>query len=438
MTNEENFEIEVNKIENPNIQKSVGLISKSGEKEENEENENSRYYINLNDSLKLYENQIDSKDNNLLGSEEIFINQKKEIEKLKKRNELFYLKKESKSNSLGNTKNNFNNIFISTNKSNEINNNNIENNEKENLPKLNINMDDNLENINNINNENIYDIQTFTLNDYKHFEYYIINSDDDNQEDNSKIVDIDNNMWKPLNQEFPLSFGKDNLNNSYNYMEINKIILRVTPEIDYDERCLELKISFILEKQSEFWIFTRSYVNKSINESCYFDEKSENIDINDNFNRYTSIIKIITEENLKRPYATFGTFYHETNENNKLYYKSFLKRQLIDYSKNNDPKLMEGDKLEFNVIINDLGEETINAKIYINNEIKSNDINGNFFLPINKKAKLLFCGKGKSVQLKNLEVKTYDKRKAGLKSNTQFEMENENEAFKNCECCSIL
>ena len=46
--------------------------------------------------------------------------------------------------------------------------------------------------------------------------------------------------------------------------------------------------------------------------------------------------------------------------------------------------------------------------------------------------------KWKSVQLKNLEVKTYDKRKAGLKTNTQLEMENENEAFKNYECYTIL
>jgi hypothetical protein len=99
---------------------------------------------------------------------------------------------------------------------------------------------------------------------------------------------------------------------------------------------------------------------------------------------------------------------------------------------------MKEDKLEFNVIIKDLGEETINAKIFINNEVKSNEINGNFFLPLNKKAKLIICGKGKSVKLKSLEVKTYDKRKAGLKTNTQFEMENENEGFKNCECCSIL
>ena len=57
-------------------------------------------------------------------------------------------------------------------------------------------------------------------------------------------------------------------------------------------------------------------------------------------------------------------------------------------------------------------------------------------MPINKKAKLLICGKGKSVQLKNLILKLFDKKNSGIKANTQFEMENNN--LKNCECCSIL
>ena len=82
----------------------------------------------------------------------------------------------------------------------------------------------------------------------------------------------------------------------------------------------------------------------------------------------------------------------ELFKNNKLYYKSFLKRQLIDYSEN-EHNIMKEDKLEFKVIIKDLGEENINPIIFTNNEVKSNEINGNFFLPINKKTKLLICGK---------------------------------------------
>ena len=347
---------------------------------------------------------------------------------MKKKNELFYIKKESIMNSQANTKNNFNNNIMYTNKSNEIMNTNI-------LKSTEIK----IKNLDELNNEIIEDLQTFSLNDNKNFEYIIINDEniDENYKDNSKVVELDNNMWKPLNEEFPFSYGEDALNNSYNFIEINRLAIRFKQEIDYDEKGVELNMHFNLEEQSELWIFSRCYVNKSINESFYFDEKSENIDINDNFNKYTSLIKIIRDANYKGCYITLGTFYHETNENNKLYYKTFLKRQLIDYSNDNiKSKNTKEDKFEFNVIINDLGEETINTKIYLNNKVKYDEINGNFFLPINKKAKILICGSGKSAQLKNLVVKTFNKRKIGLKTSTQFETEND--TMKNCECCSIL
>ena len=77
----------------------------------------------------------------------------------------------------------------------------------------------------------------------------------------------------------------DDLKNLYNFIEINKKAIRCNQEIDYSERNLELTIDFNLEEQSELWIFTRSFVNKSINKSFYFDEKSENIDIYLSFKR---------------------------------------------------------------------------------------------------------------------------------------------------------
>ena len=414
-----------NKQENEDIEDKENRNSEE-EKGEKEEKEESNLEININDSLKLYENRMYNNDNNdLLGSEEIFINQKIEIEKMKKKNELFYSKKESKSNSLANTKNNFNNNnYQSINKSNEVINTNIELN------------DNQINNLVGINNEIIDVVQTFSLTECKNFEYFIIN--DENENEKSKILEIDdNNMWKPLNDDFPFSYGEDTLRNSYNFIEINNMAIRFMQQIDYEEKGLELNINFNLEEQSELWIFTRCYVNKSINESYYFDEKSENIDINDNFNKYTSLIKIIKDEKFKRCYITFGTFYNDVNENNNLYYKYFLKRQLVDYSNDNlITNNIKEDKSKFNVIITDLGEETINVKIFLNNKEKYNEINGNFFLPINKKAKMLICGKGKSVELKNLVVKLFNRRKMGLNASTQFETEND--SLKNCECCSIL
>ena len=378
-----NFDLDQNKGEQYIEEKSNKSNSNNDDLKEDisdEEIKGSINRINLNDSLKLYENQIDSKNNissNLLGSEEIFINQRKEIEKMKKKNELFYLKKESKSNSFMNTKNNFHNSVMNTYKSNDIINN-TNNYIKEKEVKI---KETSLNNSFNIDNNNNKDIETFCLNDYQYFEYSIVNYNYnlDNEDAKSKMINIDNNTWNPLNEDYPFSYEKDNKNDSYSFMEINNIALKIIKEIDYDEKGIELNIDFNLVDDSELWIFTRTYVNKSINESNIFDKLSANIDINDIFNKYSSLIKIIKDITLNRWYITFGTFYHEIYENNKLYYKSFLIRQLIDYS--NEIKIPDNknNKSEFNLTLYDLGEETINVNVFLNNKIKPNEIKGNFF-----------------------------------------------------------
>ena len=440
-----NFDLDQNKGEKYIEEKSNKSNSNNDDLKEDiseEDIKGSINRINLNDSLKLYENQIDSKNNfnsNLLGSEEIFINQRKEIEKMKKKNEIFSLKKESKSNSFLNTKNNFHNSIMNTNKSNDIiNNNNNHINENENEDKIKETSLNHSFQIINYNDNNNKDIETFCLNDYQYFEYSHINYNYnfENEDAKSKMINIDNNTWNPLNEDYPMSYEQDSKNNSYTFMEINNIALKIIKEIDYDEKGVELNIDFNLVDDSELWIFTRTYVNKSINESNIFDKLSANIDINDIFNKYSSLIKIIKDITLNRWYITFGTFYHEINDNNKLYYKSFLIRQLIDYSNEIKIQDIKSNKSEFTLTLYDLGNETINVNVFLNNKIKSNEIKGTFFLPINKKAKLLICGKGKSVQLKNLIIKLFDKRNSLPESNTQFEMENSN--LKNCECCTIL
>ena len=425
MDDDNNFEVEIKKEEKSNEGKSIEQNSSSDDYRDNNDEDNNNN-MNINDSLNIYEKKNDKKDTNLLGSEEIFINQKKEIEIMKKRNEILYLKKESKSNSLANTKNYFNS---KTNKSN----NNINDIEKEEESK-----EKPFNGFISISNDNMCDIQTFTLNDYKNFEYTILNNEGGDDGEKSQLLNINNIEWKTLNEEFPFIEYEGEKDNSKKYLEINNTAIRVVQEIDYDERGLELNIKFNLLEQSEFWVFTRCLVNKEINESYLFDEKSENIDINDYFNKYTSLIKIIKHENLNRYFITFGTFYHETNDNNKLYYKSFLKRQLIDYSQSDNYNInnLNETKSEFNMIINDFGEELINVQIYLNNDIKPNNVNGNFFLPINKKAKILILGRGKSVQLKEFEAKTFDKRNNDLKMTIKFE--SENETPKNCECCNIM
>ena len=208
------------------------------------------------------------------------------------------------------------------------------------------------------------------------------------------------------------------------------MVLRLVKEIDYDEYGLELNLKVNLLGQSQLLIFTRCFVNKDLNESDLFEE-SRNVEIGDIFNKYTSLIKIIKEKVSNRCYITFGTYYNDPLQNNKLCHKFFLKRQLIDYS---DSK--KDDICEFNIIINDFGEETIDTRIYINDNEKPNDISGNFFMPINKKAKILMFGMGTSVRLKDISGKIFNKRNESIKNLIKFE--SENSAPKNCECCNII
>ena len=408
MLTEDNFEIELNNKENSNDKNSFGLITNSDDyKNNNNKGEDNNNYINISDSLKLFQLQNKIINNSLLGSEEIFINQKKEIETIKQKNQVLNLQKESKSNAL----------------LHKINKNYIN---------IDSHINGNVEQLkeNNCNNADVCNDEIYTLNDYKNFEYSIINTENENGEDISDIIDINNVEWKTLNEDFPFSYEVDNiLKKAYNFIEINKLALRVIQDIDFYERGVELNINVNLIEESELWIFTRCYVNKGINESNCFDDKSNNIDSTDIFNKYTSFIRIIKEIRSNRCFITFGTFY---NENDKLYYKSFLKRHLIDYSEKNK---YNRSKSEINIIIVDNGEEVINTQVFLNNNLQPNITNGKLFLPINKKAKIVICGHGKSVQLKDLTIKTYDKRKSLLLDNIKFE---ENEAHKNCECCTIL
>ena len=363
--------------------------------------------INENLLNHLNKGWFSNRSENLLGSEEIFMNIKKEIEVIKKRNEDFHLKKES-------TKTMNNNDNINIFESDLLNKNKIIFEEEKN---------------NKLNTENNNEIQEFNLNDRNDgkiiFEYSAVNY----LAKEKKQFEFNKN-WKNFDKNFPLLYEIRDTKQGYEYIELNKMVLRLVKEIDYDEYGLELNLKVNLLGQSQLLIFTRCFVNKDLNESDLFEE-SRNVEIGDIFNKYTSLIKIIKEKVSNRCYITFGTYYNDPLQNNKLCHKFFLKRQLIDYS---DSK--KDDICEFNIIINDFGEETIDTRIYINDNEKPNDISGNFFIPINKKAKILMFGMGTSVRLKDISGKIFNKRNESIKNLIKFE--SENSAPKNCECCNII
>ena len=127
--NDNSFEdeksIEQKLIEEKSLRNNDNNDEQKNEKEKIFEKD-ANYYIdgsNLFDSIKLYENK---KENKPLGSEEVFINIKNDIEKIKKRNKVLSLKKQSNSINYIDVKNSYNNSFL--NKSSDFNNNfNIDN-----------------------------------------------------------------------------------------------------------------------------------------------------------------------------------------------------------------------------------------------------------------------------------------------------------------------
>ena len=170
--------------------------------------------------------------------------------------------------------------------------------------------------------------------------------------------------------------------------------------MNYITNGVEIYIDLSLIGNSEFWIFTRCFVNKDFNESELFDTFSVNNESYVIFNKYTSLIKIIKEKNSSKCFVTFGTFYEDENDGNKIKYETFLKRQLVDFlqldniNTNNSNSIyyyLENDLLDIRVIIVDLGNEIIDAKILINNNQKYNHIEGKFYLPTIKRLNYFFA-----------------------------------------------
>ena len=383
-------------------------ISNENDDSDNIKEENIMMNDSLSNKLNKRINSDTNKSDDLLGSEEIFINIKKEIETVKKRNEAFHLKKES-------TKSMNNNLHSN----NDLNSNKF---------KLLTKTKDNIQEEESSNNE----FYEFNLNDdYIGYEYSnFINSGKKNDK-----FDL-NKDWKKIDKDFPRLSEN---NNGYEYIELNQMAIRVIKEIDFDEMGVELNLNFNLIGTSQIFVFTRSFVNKDINESGIFEDDIYNIEKNDIFNKYTSLIKISKDMKKGSSFITFGTYYNDKYKNNKLCHKFFLQRQLIDYNEEKNYNEYDDRKeyqTEFNMVINDLGNENINARIYLNKNKKPNDISGNFFLPINKKAKIMIFGMGTGVRLRNVGCKIFNKRNESIKNLIKFE--SENSAPKNCQCCYII
>jgi hypothetical protein len=351
----------------------------------------------------------------------------------------------------------FDNKYNTNNEENNINENNNINKEKNNIH------DDYKEDektiINNDNESNINlegEIDFISLSNMNNFQKCdcIINEiyfndfyDDVNDLDEiPKITE----KWTNFNK-----INKNDLSSSVNVtipkilhnFDFSKKAILTKNIIDYNTRGVKINIHLKLYEKSTFWIFTRCYVgdyfdnikrHKTITASSH-KLNLENINEKENnnkkiFNKYSTVIKIFKNKNSNKSFVSFGTFYKNKKSGN-LHYKTFLQRQLVDYvHEDNNYYYLENDLCEFDIIIIDLGNEFLQAKISLNNKEKFNNIKCNFYLPTNKKAKLMFCGEGNNIIVTELEIKSFLKYDEDI---DKFGLIISNDS-KACDCCSII
>lgn len=110
---------------------------------------------------------------------------------------------------------------------------------------------------------------------------------------------------------------------------------------------LEILCSLTLKGESVFWLFTRSS-----------DQK---------FDKYTSVIKVSKEDKCQRCFVSMGTFVEvngDKGKDDKIIFKTFSKRQMINFSKSKTNFYYENDICEIKMSILDSGYENIIAKIF--------------------------------------------------------------------------
>ena len=351
----------------------------------------------------------------------------------------------------------FDNKYNTNNEENNINENNNANNEKNNIH--NGDKEDEKTIINNDNESNINlegEIDFISLSNMNNFQKCdcIINEiyfndfyDDVNDLDEiPKITE----KWTNFNK-----INKNDLSSSVNVtipkilnnFDFSKKAILTKNIIDYNTKGVKINIHLKLYEKSTFWIFTRCYVgdyfenikrHKTITASSHklnlenINEKEKNN--KKIFNKYSTVIKIFKNKNSNKSFVSFGTFYKNKKSGN-LHYKTFLQRQLVDYvHEDNNYYYLENDLCEFDIIIIDLGNEFLQAKISLNNKEKFNNIKCNFYLPTNRKAKLMFCGEGNNIIVTELEIKSFLKYDEDI---DKFGLIISNDS-KACDCCSII
>ena len=292
---------------------------------------------------------------------------------------------------------------------------------KQNVFNSSINSLEKIRNLRRNNTSNYNKILTYNLEDTFFFE--ITRANKEKSSEDNHIPQIKNN-WSPFLPDLQNPNG----------IEFNKFALRSKYYNDYNMSGVEVNLHINLIGESQCFISTRSFVSLNNNENI-FEPSDRNVKI---FNKFSNLIMISKIINSNKVFVSFGTFC-QSKKTGKIFYKFFLKRQLVNFMQDdNNYYYLENDLCELDIHIRDLGNEFLQANISLNNKNRFNNIKGNFYLPLNHKAKFLFCGGGDSVRLMNLNIKTIVKNENEFLNQTDMLLTNSIDNRKKCDCCSVV
>ena len=257
--------------------------------------------------------------------------------------------------------------------------------------------------------------------DYTSFDYDYFGGDE------TPLIDLSWDIYPNLDNYSP-SKG----------IELRNIILRSGITFNLENCGLELTTNFILKGDACCWIFTRSNIDISeendINSNIVYSK--EELNKQALLNKYSSIIKISKEDKTQKCFISMGTFIND--DCGRRIYKTFLRRQLINSSSNfylfknleiKNKVNIENDVSYFKVQVMDAGLEKISLNILLNDSIEHDIIEGNFYLPVKKKSRIMIAGSGQSCIVNTLICKPFVK---------DFLYPDFGAERKNCDCCLLI
>jgi hypothetical protein len=214
-----------------------------------------------------------------------------------------------------------------------------------------------------------------------------------------------------FNEDFPMiktQWEETDINQNSKGIEIRNLIFASNEELNLKTMRVENYFDIILKGESTFWLITRS---------------------SDVLNKFSAVIKISKEDRCQKVFASFGTFVFDAKDN--MYFKVFLKQQLINYSKTKNKYYYDNDICELKGNILDCGDDRIRAKFFLNDSKIENTIDGDFFLPVYDKFKVMIAGAGQSTIVKAFYAKHLPKFEDEGKLTFSTEK-------RTCECCVMF